>query len=104
MKMGVLDSLNDRIECFTGLSTKNAESYQVVNYGLGGHYKQHYDAFNIQNVSMTGFRLENKRIIFLHMINKMYTIIIVSTYDDRKSHLPIKIYLRVGNICYLVIP
>lgn len=58
--MGVLDSLNDRIECFTGRSTKNAEWYQVVNYGLGGHYKQHYDAFNIHNVSITDFKLEDE--------------------------------------------
>jgi len=39
------DALNTRIESFTGYSIKTAESYQIVNYGLGGHYKPHHDAF-----------------------------------------------------------
>lgn len=38
-------SLNSRIESFTGLSTKYAEPYQIVNYGLGGHYLPHSDSF-----------------------------------------------------------
>lgn len=54
MAMGGFDSLNDRIECFTGWSTKYAESYQIVNYGLAGHYKQHYDAL-LQHVRKKRF-------------------------------------------------
>jgi len=38
-------SLNARIESFTGFTTKTAELYQIVNYGLGGHYSPHYDSF-----------------------------------------------------------
>lgn len=38
-------TLPARIESFTGYSTKFAESYQIVNYGLGGHYVPHHDAF-----------------------------------------------------------
>lgn len=34
-----LSSLNTRIECFTGFSTKNAEKYQIVHYGLSGPYQ-----------------------------------------------------------------
>ncbi|CAH1713702.1 unnamed protein product [Aphis gossypii] len=37
--------LNERIECITEYSTKTAEGYQVVNYGLGGHFSEHVDAF-----------------------------------------------------------
>lgn len=40
-----LEALDARIEAFTGYSTKTAESYQIVNYGLGGHYLPHFDAF-----------------------------------------------------------
>lgn len=43
--------LNARIESFTGFSTESAEKYQLVNYGLGGHYVPHYDAFNKNLVS-----------------------------------------------------
>jgi len=39
------DALNTRIESFTGFSTKTAERYQIVNYGLGGHYLPHHDPF-----------------------------------------------------------
>lgn len=37
--------LNERIECITDYSTKTAEGYQTVNYGLGGHFSVHVDAF-----------------------------------------------------------
>ncbi|XP_026811721.1 prolyl 4-hydroxylase subunit alpha-2-like [Rhopalosiphum maidis] len=40
------DSLNNRIETFTGFTTKTAELYQIVNYGLGGHYLPHFDPFH----------------------------------------------------------
>ncbi|XP_060842511.1 prolyl 4-hydroxylase subunit alpha-2-like [Rhopalosiphum padi] len=40
------DSLNNRIETFTGFSTQTAELYQIVNYGIGGHYLPHYDPFH----------------------------------------------------------
>lgn len=39
-------SLNARIASFTGMSIKTAENYQIVNYGLGGHYIPHNDAFD----------------------------------------------------------
>jgi len=39
------DALDTRIKSFTGFSTKTAEQYQIVNYGLGGHYTPHHDPF-----------------------------------------------------------
>lgn len=47
------DALNTRIESFTGFSTKTAERYQIVNYGLGGHYLPHYDSFPKRTVRNT---------------------------------------------------
>ncbi|KAL4148257.1 hypothetical protein QTP88_002537 [Uroleucon formosanum] len=58
-------ALNTRIESFTGFSTKTAERYQIVNYGLGGHYLPHYDSFkkgtltDVQNDGYTSFPLLN---------------------------------------------
>jgi prolyl 4-hydroxylase len=46
-------SLNNRIETFTGYSTQTAELYQIVNYGLGGHYSPHYDPFHKETVRNT---------------------------------------------------
>jgi len=40
---GQFDLLNFRIETFTGYSVKYSESYQIVNYGLNGHYQPHHD-------------------------------------------------------------
>lgn len=41
----LFNRLNDRVECLTGFSTKTAEGYQTVNYGVGGHFSVHVDAF-----------------------------------------------------------
>ncbi|VVC41056.1 Prolyl 4-hydroxylase, alpha subunit,Oxoglutarate/iron-dependent dioxygenase,Prolyl 4- [Cinara cedri] len=41
---GHFDEIDIRIGSITGLCTQTAERYQVVNYGLGGHYIPHHDA------------------------------------------------------------
>lgn len=38
--------LNKRIECLTDYTTETAEGYQLVNYGVGGHFSVHIDAFS----------------------------------------------------------
>lgn len=45
-------SLDNRVESITGLSTGTAEPYQIVNYGLGGHFMPHYDAFMNYEVTL----------------------------------------------------
>ncbi|XP_030629270.1 prolyl 4-hydroxylase subunit alpha-1-like [Chanos chanos] len=40
----VVASVNQRIADITGLYLKNAETFQVANYGLGGQYEPHLDA------------------------------------------------------------
>lgn len=50
MEAGNFDSLNIRIESFTGLSTISAEKYQVCNYGLSGHFMSHYDGLDVNTV------------------------------------------------------
>lgn len=50
-----LELLDARIESFTGRYTQSAEPYQVVNYGLGGHYVPHHDPLPNYSVSATCF-------------------------------------------------
>jgi prolyl 4-hydroxylase len=37
--------INFRTQDMTGLNMKSAESLQVLNYGVGGHYEAHFDFF-----------------------------------------------------------
>lgn len=47
------NSLNSRIETISGYSSSSGENYQIVNYGLGGHYIPHNDAFLKEHVCYT---------------------------------------------------
>ncbi|KAL1474592.1 hypothetical protein MTO96_037866, partial [Rhipicephalus appendiculatus] len=54
----LLERLSRRIQDSTGLSLESAEAYQVSNYGLGGHYTPHVDAFEFNKVA-SGIDLMN---------------------------------------------
>ncbi|XP_077867566.1 prolyl 4-hydroxylase subunit alpha-2-like, partial [Saccoglossus kowalevskii] len=42
----LLPRISRRLEAITGLNTENAEPYQLVNYGIGGHFIPHMDVNN----------------------------------------------------------
>ena len=44
-----MHKINLRIGAVTGMDLSTAESLQVSNYGLGGHYEPHYDWGNAAN-------------------------------------------------------
>ncbi|CAI6369320.1 unnamed protein product [Macrosiphum euphorbiae] len=68
------DALNTRIESFTGFSTKTAERYQIVNYGLGGHYLPHHDPFRKGNENLElGNRLVTVLFYLTDVQNDGYT-------------------------------
>lgn len=39
----VFQTLTQRIEDMTGLTMETSESFQVLNYGIGGHFSAHTD-------------------------------------------------------------
>lgn len=39
----IMRNIDLRIELITGLSTSTAEKWQIINYGIGGHYVPHLD-------------------------------------------------------------
>ncbi|XP_017000434.2 prolyl 4-hydroxylase subunit alpha-1-like [Drosophila takahashii] len=42
-----------RIRDITGLDLTTSEKFQIINYGMGGHYNMHKDYFNYTNVDNT---------------------------------------------------
>lgn len=69
-----LSSLDARIACFTGFSLETAERYQVVNYGLGGHYMPHHDSIKVRLVRMSNYlkRVQREIISSLNNSNRIY--------------------------------
>ncbi|KAK5975209.1 Fe2OG dioxygenase domain-containing protein, partial [Trichostrongylus colubriformis] len=51
----VADRLNKRIDMMTNLEMATAEPLQVQNYGIGGHYRPHFDY--VENVETASFKL-----------------------------------------------
>uniref|UniRef100_A0A1A9ZZK9 procollagen-proline 4-dioxygenase n=1 Tax=Glossina pallidipes TaxID=7398 RepID=A0A1A9ZZK9_GLOPL len=45
--LGIIQKLAD----MTGLNTSGWEPMQIMNYGLGGHFKEHFDFFNFSEMS-----------------------------------------------------
>ncbi|XP_075148853.1 prolyl 4-hydroxylase subunit alpha-2-like [Haematobia irritans] len=52
-----LDKISQRLQDITGLSIRDGEYLQVVNYGIGGHYGPHHDFFPKQEKDMKGNRI-----------------------------------------------
>lgn len=76
-----LNSLNARIESLTGHTTKTAEDFQVVNYGLGGHYIPHYDMLSSAHVNIcSSMQIRNcfTRIIVFYSQNNVYGVVVCS--------------------------
>ena len=62
--------INQRIEDVTGLTMSTAESLQVLNYGVGGHYVPHYDYFEVSS----NLSANNNNNVFVPMIVQAYPV------------------------------
>uniref|UniRef100_A0A1I8PVM6 procollagen-proline 4-dioxygenase n=1 Tax=Stomoxys calcitrans TaxID=35570 RepID=A0A1I8PVM6_STOCA len=43
----ILAKIDQRVEDMTNLNMKHSEEHQFANYGIGGHYSEHHDYFDI---------------------------------------------------------
>ncbi|XP_022182993.1 prolyl 4-hydroxylase subunit alpha-2-like isoform X2 [Myzus persicae] len=100
-----LDALNTRVESFTGFSAKTAEQYQVVNYGLGGHYLPHHDTFQkgTENV-MFGNRLVTVLFYLTDVQNDGYTAFpmldIIAPAEKGSALVWHNLNMSNGKLCY----
>ncbi|KAL1280848.1 hypothetical protein QQF64_015448 [Cirrhinus molitorella] len=51
----VVSRVSQRIADITGLSKESAEDLQIQNYGIGGRYEPHYDAWDDENERIATF-------------------------------------------------
>ncbi|RXN12291.1 prolyl 4-hydroxylase subunit alpha-1-like protein [Labeo rohita] len=51
----VVSRVSQRIADITGLSKESAEDLQIQNYGIGGRYEPHYDAWDEENERIATF-------------------------------------------------
>ncbi|XP_061396414.1 prolyl 4-hydroxylase subunit alpha-2-like [Musca vetustissima] len=56
-KHPLLAKIDQRVEDMTNLNMRYAEDHQFANYGIGGHYSEHFDYFDT-NVNLTIFSYE----------------------------------------------
>ncbi|XP_060880223.1 prolyl 4-hydroxylase subunit alpha-2-like [Metopolophium dirhodum] len=99
------DALNTRIESFTGFSTKTAERYQIVNYGLGGHYTPHFDAFQKGTENMEfGNRLVTVLFYLTGVQNEGYTsfpwLNIIAPAEKGAALVWNNLHISDGELCY----
>ncbi|KAM7359476.1 prolyl 4-hydroxylase subunit alpha-1-like [Cochliomyia hominivorax] len=62
-KHPVLGIIDQRVEDMTNLNMNYSEMHQFANYGIGGHYFQHYDYFSVENMksdSVSDYKLGNR--------------------------------------------
>ncbi|KAL4148258.1 hypothetical protein QTP88_002538 [Uroleucon formosanum] len=90
--------LNKRIECITEYSTKTAEGYQTVNYGLGGHFCVHLDAFT-DGPKLNGNRLVTTLFYMTDVPDDGYTVFPNLNYvaNCRKGSALVWINLHLNN-------
>lgn len=71
-----IKTIFQRIEDMTELTTKSAESLQVLNYGIGGHYVPHFDFSTDKSAfSKIGFGNRISTVLFyVKIINSFSTI------------------------------
>ncbi|XP_060880222.1 prolyl 4-hydroxylase subunit alpha-2-like [Metopolophium dirhodum] len=98
-------ALNTRIESFTGFSIKTAEEYQIVNYGLGGHYFPHHDTYKKGTEDLEfGNRLVTVLFYLTDVQNDGYTsfpmLNIIAPAEKGAALVWNNLHMSDGELCY----
>lgn len=74
--------LTQRLEDMTGLTMSTSEEFQIMNYGIGGHYSTHKDYFdepeNLEGFKSLNYNLGNRIATMLCYVSFMFYIYILS--------------------------
>lgn len=56
----LMGAVHRRVRDITSLDTKSADTIQVINYGIGGHFEPHFDYFNVRKFIIIFLCQENE--------------------------------------------
>jgi prolyl 4-hydroxylase len=65
----LIDRLSQRTKALTNLTLDTVEEFQVLNYGIGGHYEPHYDFARPHEVTFEEYRGNRIATVIFYMSN-----------------------------------
>jgi prolyl 4-hydroxylase len=68
----VVQTLSNRVEDMTGMTSRTAEELQVVNYGIGGQYEPHLDHYPTEAAVKQQWNVGNRISTMLFYVSSFF--------------------------------